>query len=287
MMQKEKHKKLTKNKLFLMGESFVQQFSLDSVTILSNGMVYSTLVAIVPCLTLIYAVLNLFGVLDPAVAFLEGYILEAFGETTGANLLSYLRVFTENAMSMGVVSLLSFFVTFVLLVDKVYTIVNRLYHTEKKGNVATRFLKYGGTILLGLLVVCFLIYFIGRFNPFALAGKLGFPALSAFERAFRGIMPLAILFFSLFGIIVMVPNTKVRFQSAVLGSAVGTVGVTILTRIFKIVVAFSVKYSVIYGSMAALLFFFMFLSYLWKIIFCSVVLSYVHQCTYYGVEYKL
>lgn len=278
-----------RNRLVLFGKSIAEQFSLDSVTILSNGMVYSTLLAIVPCLTLIYAVMNFFGVLDPVVLYLEKFLVQAFGESTGANLIVYLRTFTENAMSMGIVSILSFFVTFILLIDKIYTIINRIFHTDKAGNLATRYLKYAATIVVGLLAVAFLIYFVGRFNTLSLSlgSRLGLPELTRFEELFMDIMPLAMCFGALFAVISIVPNCKVRFGSALLGAGFGTVGIWLLSILFRFVVMSSVKYSIIYGSLATLLFFFMYLSYLWKIIFFSVLLSYVHQCTFFGVEYKL
>ena len=61
----------------------------------------------------------------------------------------------------------------------------------------------------------------------------------------------------------------------------------VLSKVFQFVVSWSVKYSVIYGSLATLLFFFMFLSYLWKIIFAAVIVSYVHQTQTTGIEYEL
>lgn len=273
--------------LIRFAKSFAEQFSLDSASMLSNGMVYSTLVAIVPCLTFIYAVLNWFNVLDPVVSYLETFLVEVFGESQGANLVGYLNTFTQNAMSMGIVSILSFFVTFVLLIDKIYTVINRIYHTDKAGNLVTRYLKYAGAIIIGLVSVVFIIYFLGRFNALSLGGFLKLPELSRFELIFRGIMPLAMTFAAILGIIVVVPNCKVKLNSALIGSGVGTVGIWLLFKIFRFVVMRSVKYSIIYGSLATLLFFFMFLSYLWKIFFSAVLIAYVHQCEFYGVEYKL
>lgn len=287
-MPKKTVKDVSRRKgLIRFAKSFAEQFSLDSASMLSNGMVYSTLVAIVPCLTFIYAVLNWFNVLDPVVSYLETFLVEVFGESQGANLVGYLNTFTQNAMSMGIVSILSFFVTFVLLIDKIYTVINRIYHTDKAGNLVTRYLKYAGAIIIGLVSVVFIIYFLGRFNALSLGGLFKLPELSRFERIFRGVMPLAMTFAAILGIIVVVPNCKVKLNSALIGSGVGTVGIWLLFKIFRFVVMRSVKYSIIYGSLATLLFFFMFLSYLWKIFFSAVLIAYVHQCEFYGVEYKL
>ena len=274
-----------KRKLTGFAKTFFNEFSGSSVSMLSNGMVYSTLIAVVPCLALIYAVLNMFGVLEPVASLLETYILETFGESTGRSLVGYLNYFTKNAVSMGIVSILSFGVTFVLLIDKVYVIINKIYHVPKGGKLVTRYLKYVGVIIVGLAAIILAVFFVGRFNGLSMKLR-NLPDLSGVQRVFKFIIPFAILFGLMMALINFMPYVKVRFVSSLLGAAFGTVSIGILGFVFKFVVMKSVKYSVIYGSLATLMFFFMFLSYLWKLVFTSVILSYVHQNMTKGFEYK-
>ena len=283
-----KKKKLKKSLTGVVGyvRSFIEQFNEDSASMLSNGMVYSTLIAIIPCLAVIYAVLNMLGALDPVVALLEETILNTFGEGTGKSLVGYLNTFTSNAMGMGVVSILSFGLTFVLLIDKIFTVVNKIYHTPKKGRIVTRYLKYVGIILLGIGGIALMVYLVGRFNSISLKIR-NLPDLSSVQKVFRVVFTYAAIFGIMLAMICLIPNCKVRFLSGLIGAIVGTVGIAILVYVFKFVVKFSVKNSVIYGSLATLLFFFMFLSYLWKIVFAAVVVSYVHQTRTTGVKYEL
>ena len=150
---KAKIKKLTKSKPVGFAKDFLGEFGASSVSMLSDGMVYATLIAVVPCLALIYAVLNIFGVLDPVMEILQTYIVETFGEATGKSLVGYLNYFTKNAVSMGIVSILSFGVTFVLLIDKVFSIVNKIYHVEKGENIIIKYLKYVAVIVIGLAAI--------------------------------------------------------------------------------------------------------------------------------------
>lgn len=271
-------KKVRKNKVSLIAlfKSFFKQFGENSSSMLSDGMVYSTLIAIVPCLAVVYAVLSLFGVLDPVVSLLEEYVINTFGDGTGASLVNYINTFTENAVGMGIVSILSFGVTFVLLIDKIFTVINKIYNTKKGGNPVIRYLKYAGIIAIGLIGIVIAVFLIGRFN--ALSVKMrAIPQLSTFEKLIKTILPIAAIFGVMFAMITLIPNCKVNFTSGVIGAAFGTVGIFVLGFVFSFVVGRSVKYSVIYGSLATLMFSFMFLSYLWKIIFASVTLAYVHQ----------
>lgn len=282
---KEKIKKITKSKPVGFMKNFFGEFGASSVSMLSNGMVYATLIAVVPCLALIYAVLNLFGVLAPVMEILQTYIIETFGETTGKSLVGYLNYFTQNAVSMGIVSILSFGVTFVLLIDKVFSIVNKIYHVPKAESIVKRYLKYVGVIVIGLAAIVLAVFFVGRFNSLSLKLR-NLPDLSGVQKVFKAVIPFAALFGIMLALVCLVPYCKVRFLSGLIGAAVGTVGIGVLGMVFKFVVQRSVKYSVIYGSLATLMFFFMFLSYLWKLVFASVIVSYVHQNMTTGIEYK-
>ncbi len=268
-----------------LAKSFGEQFSESSVSMLANGMVYSTLIAVVPCLAVIYTVLNLFNVLDPFVALLEEWIIQTFGSGTGASLVNYIRMFTQNAMGMGIISILSFGVTFILLVDKLFTCVNKIYHTSNGKNIALRYVKYTGIILASLLVMVGLVLFIVRFNSLSL--KMRDIDMSGIQKVTNKLIPVGLLFGLLLLINLFVPNCKVRFKSALIGAIAGTVGLGILLFIFQFVVQRSVKYSVIYGSLATLMFFFLFLAYMWKILFGAITLAYVHQSQTVGVEYHI
>lgn len=266
--------------------SFFEQINEDSAMMLSNGMVYATLLALVPCLAVIYAVLNRLGLLGPVVAALEEAIMNTFGEGTGDTLVGYIRSFTSAAMGLGVLSILSFGLTFVLLIDKIYTVVNKFWHSPPKGKIVIRYLKYIVVIIMGIAGIALFVFLVGRFNTLT-ARLMKRPELSMFEKTVGKVFPVAIVFGILLAMICMIPNCKVRFRSGFIGAVFGTVGIYILCYVFKLVVRYSVRYSLIYGSLATLLFFFMFLSYLWKIIFAAIIVSYVHQARTVGVEYQI
>ncbi len=266
--------------------SFIDQLNEDSAMLLSNGMVYSTLLALVPCLAVIYAVLNRLGALEPFVAVIEETIMNTFGEGTGNTLVGYIRAFTTNAMGLGVLSILSFSLTFVLLIDKIYTVVTKIWHTPPKGKLVVRYLKYIVVIILGMVGIALFVFLVGRFNSLSLRLR-HLPKLSVLEQILGKTFSIAIVFGILLAMIYLIPNCKVRFRSGLVGAVFGTVGIVILSYVFKIVVRYSVRYSLIYGSLATLLFFFMFLSYFWKIVFAAMIISYVHQARTVGVEYEL
>ena len=284
MLSKENNKHSLS--LVKLGKSFGEQFSESSASMLANGMVYSTLIAVVPCLAVIYTVLNVFGVLDPFMALIEDWVVQTFGSDTGANLVGYLRVFTQNAMGTGIISILSFSVTFILLIDKLFTCVNKIFHANKQGNPVLRYVKYVGIIAVAILSIVVMVYTTVRFNSLSLEIR-GIDALSKVQKLINRVVPYGMVFGLMLLVNLFVPNVQVRFKSALVGSVFWSVGVVGLLFIFQFVVQKSVKYSVIYGSLATLMFFFLFLSYFWKIVFASITLTYVFQSETSGIAYHI
>ena len=62
----------------------------DNVDILASGLVYSTLVSFVPCFTFIFAVVQLFGVLQPLIDILVELLYQAMGAAMSKQIIEAL-----------------------------------------------------------------------------------------------------------------------------------------------------------------------------------------------------
>jgi membrane protein len=250
----------------------LSRFSDDNVVMMSNSMVYSSLVALIPCLAFVYTFLSHLGFTEPVIKLVEQFLLETFGTENGNVLIEYLNKFLNNAMSLGIISFLSFFVTFLLLIDTLHVTLNKIFHCSNKSNIAVRLGKYAISMIVGMIVIALSVTFYTR----VLASWLPFGGASVpseLESVCTQLISKAIGYFTLFGLLYYLPDTPVLARSAANGAAFGGILVYLLEYGFKLVVKFSVSKFVIYGSLAAVLFFFMFLSWLWRIIFTSAVFT--------------
>ena len=127
----------------------------DNVNLLASGMVYSTLIAIVPCITFLSAFLSAFGALEPFLSVLSEWICDTFGETTGQSVMNSIVTFTGSAMSLGVVGLVSFIITGMFLVNKIYSLINHIFRTEPSEGTMKRFIL----ILIFLIVLTVVLTF--------------------------------------------------------------------------------------------------------------------------------
>ena len=248
--------------------------SKDNLTMIASGMVYSTLIAIVPCLTFLFAFLSAFGVLQPFMNIIGFVLHDTFGEQTGDELIAYIQQFSSNAMSLGVVGLVSFIITGILLVDKIYIATNNIFHTKPSTGTMRRFTTFLTFLIVGafLIVVSFALQSMlqNTLSRIAIGTERPKGVLSIF-------MPYIVIWLFLFLLYKAVPSAKIRFGAASVGAFTGVISLSIASRIFSIITKWMVSYSVIYGSMASILIALLFLFVSWFIILFSAEIVYVYQ----------
>lgn len=251
----------------------------SNVSLMSSGLVYSTLVALVPCITFFMAFLTVFDLIAPFMSALSALFDDLFGTVLGGQLLALINQFSSNAMGLGVFGLVSFIITATMLVNKVYTVLNQIFRTQPSTGSFKRFTTFLSFLILA--VVCLALFLAVNSSLMTmitnqLAGDE--PGSSSVVSQLAGaLLSFTVATLLLFLLFYFVPNTKVRSRSALLGSVVGAFSLIILFNVFKMIVSRMVSYSVIYGSLASLFFVLLFLYVCWYIILTSAEIIYVHQ----------
>lgn len=255
----------------------IKQIGRDNINLLASGMVYSTLIAIVPCITFLSAFLSAFGALEPFLSVLSEWMRDTFGDATGSSVMRAVVKFTGSAMSLGVVGLVSFIITGMFLVNKIYSLVNHIFRTEPTEGTMKRFVL----ILIFLIVFTVVLTF-----AFALGNTIhdkaytlmGIDVKNGNMREYlRPFAQIAVVFFVFFFLICFVPNAKINASASISGAALGTVLAYISTFIFTRVISYTVSYSVIYGSLASILFVLLYLYIIWYLVVFVMEVTYIYQ----------
>ena len=247
----------------------------DNILNSASGLVYSTLLAIVPALTFLFTFFNALGVLGPLVDVLNLWFVELAGAEAGSELMSMINHYTRNATSLGVVGLISFLVTMVLLVNKAWSVINKIYRSSRNSNPVKRFAGFLTFLIVASLLLAAYVSMESALTSWYFK-ILGIPIGRGFG-ALRTFGPTLIIALIIFLLIYFVPNTKVRFNAALLGSVSGMVIITVFNKFTSLLTRMATNFSVIYGSFAAVFLFLFFCYVFWATIFFSVELAYVFQ----------
>ena len=242
------------------------------------SLVYTTLLSMVPLLAISFSVLKGFGVHNQIEPLMLG-VLEPLGDN-GVEITERVREFVENIKAgvLGSLGLGLLVYTVISLMQKIERAFNYVWYVTRPRSFVQRFSDYVSVIVIGPLLVFSslgvtatvmnhdLVTTMTAIQPvghlLALAGKL-LPYV---------LIVLAFTFVNLF-----MPNTKVRFRSALVGALVAGVLWQLTGWVFASFIVGSAKYTAIYTGFATLIFFMIWLYLGWLILLVGTSISFYHQ----------
>ena len=160
MSNEKKEKELTSwwGNYYKVLKNVLKGLSIENITILASGLVYSTLIALNPCLTFLCTFLSSFDALQSFFENLTIWLTNTFGDEASAEILSELVNYSANAMRLGAIGLVSYFYTGILLVNKIYRVINQIYKTRPQNGVVKRYGTFVIFLIMSLLFLWIVIH---------------------------------------------------------------------------------------------------------------------------------
>ncbi len=232
------------------------------VQFLAASLAFSTVVSIVPLMAVSLSVFKAYGGAKILMARIEPFILENFVEASGVHISEMIKSSIQNIESgvLGVTGSIFLFFTSTRLLLSLETAVDRVWDERVS---PFRFKK---------LLVYWIFLFVG---PLILAIAIGF--WGSRETGLHHLAPrhtLAFLFtiIILFCLYAYVPKRTVRWRWALLSSFLATVAIALAQHFYAQVTTQLLRYNKIYGSLAAVPVFLIWILILWWIFFIGVAL---------------
>ena len=260
----------------------VRDLAQGQLTLRAMGLVYTTLLSIVPLLAISFSVLKAFGVYSQIRPMLLSF-LEPLGEK-GVEITARIMGFIENINGgvLGSVGLALLLYTAVSLVQKVEESCNFIWHVSQGRSFAERFSRYLSALLVGPLLVFSAIGIsaavagLGVVREAMQVEAIGWVAVQTGR-----LLPYVLVIGAFTFVYVFIPNTKVRIGPALVGGLVGGFVWQSAAWGFAQFAASATNFSAIYSSFAILILFMLWLYLNWLILlFGSSVSFYVQHPEY-------
>ncbi len=242
------------------------------------SLVYTTLLSLVPLLAVSFSVLKAFGVHNQIKPLLLT-ILAPLG-AQGVEITDNVIGFVEN-MEVGVlgaVGLSLLFYTVVSLIQKIESAFNFAWRVAQSRPLAQRFSQYLGVLMVGPILVFSAMALTGTLLSSELAGSL--LSVQPFGMLFGllgKLLPYVLVIAAFTFIYVYIPNTKVRFGSALLGATVAGLIWQTGGWAFGSFIASSTHYTAIYASFAIVILFMIWLYLSWLILLLGASIAFYFQ----------
>lgn len=252
-------------------------FKTDRCSLRASALTFFSIISIVPAFALAFGIAKGFGLEQ----VMEQRLTSALAghEEVADRVVQFARSLLENARGgvmagVGVVILLW---TILKVLDNIERSFNEIWGVKEPRTLVRKFTDYLAVMLVGpiLLVISgsATVFVATRIETFLGDMALLGPAVHLLLRLLPYCVGWALFTF----VYIFMPNTRVRFTSALFG---GIIAGTFYQIVQWLYVSFQVgvtRYSAIYGSFAVLPLFLMWLQVTWLVVLFGAELSFAHQ----------
>jgi membrane protein len=227
---------------------------------------YTSLLAMVPLLAVIFGVVAAFPVFGQVSENLQSFIFANFIPAAGEQIEPYLNTFLKSVSSLTLPGTIFLIITALLLMFRIEVAFNRIWRVNRARTLINRIVMYWAVLTLGPILTGAAI---------ALSAQKVLTTLRIEEGLAAGWNQLGIFFlvWVIFTMIfVLVPNRRVQFRDALVGAFLSTVLFEAAKLGFVTYVS-NTNYSVIYGALATIPIFLFWLYIVWAVILFGASLA--------------
>jgi membrane protein len=251
------------------------QFTRDTVVVRASGMAYTTLLAIVPLMAVLFSVMSAFSQFAEFKDQIQSWIFTQIVPAKSDELLVYINQFTANTKALGVFSAFFLFITSIMLFDNIEKNFNALWNVTRKRSFIKRFMTFSNVLMWGPIFFAMSFYVSGKLR--LMFSTAAFIEIGWLTRFTFGMLPYVFTMFGFSLMLLVIPATKVKLKSALLGGAIGGAIWEVAKILFTHTTAKSITYNAIYGSLAVVPIFLVWLYLTWIIALLACEISYVHH----------
>jgi len=227
---------------------------------------YTSLLAMVPLLAVIVGVVAAFPVFGDVSEKLQTFIFANFLPAAGEQIEPYLNTFLGSVSSLTLPGTIFLIITALLLMVRIEVAFNRVWRVDRARTLMNRIIMYWSVLTLGPILTGAAV---------ALSAQNVITNLVIGEGLAPGWYHLGIFFltwmvFTMF--FVLVPNRRVPFRNALVGAFLSAVLFDVAKLGFVAYVS-NANYSVIYGALATIPIFLLWLYIVWAVILFGASLA--------------
>lgn len=254
----------------------IHAFIEDRCTRHAAALAFSSLLALAPLLAIGFSLLSVFTSFETLGKTLEDFIYQYLVPNAGIEIREYLTSFAQQAGKLTAVGLSSFFVTALLLLSNIENSLNDIWKSDERRSFSQRVLIYWAMVTLGPILMgaslsmSTYVLSLNVFGDIEGSKALGSSALKALPWVFE-----TLAFFLLY---IVMPNSPIKWRYALAGALVAMIFFELTKRGFSIFILNFNNYEVIYGALATLPIFLIWIYLSWIVTLLGAeVVSVLHQ----------
>lgn len=231
--------------IFELPVAILKRFRSDRLPRHASALAFSSLLALAPMMAIALSMLSLFSSFEDMGGAVENFIYQFLVPAAGDDVKVYLDQFASRAGKLTAVGAGAFFLTALLLLSNIESSFNDIWGIEEGRTLGQKLTVYWAMVTLGPLLM-----------GASLTMSTYFLSLSAFtgQAATLGAFVIPVLLESMAFLLLylVMPNVRVSLMHALVGALVASFLFELTKRAFATYVGNFANYEVVYGALAAL-----------------------------------
>ncbi|HEY6529615.1 MAG TPA: YihY family inner membrane protein, partial [Cellvibrionaceae bacterium] len=231
------------------------------------ALTYMTLFALVPLMTVSYAVFSMVPEFAGVASQVEKFLFSHFVPESSAVIQSYLSSFYQQAQKLTWIGVVFLGITAFLMLGDIERTFNRIWGVRRGRRGLNKYLLYWAVLSIGPLLIgsAFVI------STYVVSSKYWMWGGSVIWSPFVAVFPLILTATAFSLLFITVPNCSVPIKYGVIGGVSAALGFELLKFFFGLAVT-NANFQFIYGAFAALPLFLLWLNFLWMTVLLGALL---------------
>ena len=235
----------------------------------AGSLTYTTLLALVPLITVALALSSAFPAFQQAIDALGRFVAGQLLPEGSARVTREIAAFAENAARVTTVGLVILAVVALMLMLTVDEVLNRIFRVQRRRHLGRRLVVYWAVLTLGPVLIGASL----SMTSFLVGSSLGMLALGGFAKAALALLTFLFTCAALTMLYLVVPFRQIEVRHALAGGIVAGVIFEIAKRGFALFVANFPTYTLVYGAFAAFPIFLIWLYLSWVVVLFGATLT--------------
>ena len=235
----------------------------DQLAQVAGSLTFTTLLALVPFITIALGLFTAFPIFDQMRDALEEFLLDnLLPDHASSSLMTHITEFSKKAAGLTAAGVFALGVTAIMMMQTIDRAFNAIWRVPHPRPLAQRILVYWAAVSLGpiligggLLITSYLV-----------SSSLGWlPGGDWVSNVLLGLIPLSLTTLAFTLLYTAVPNCDVQWRYAAVGGLVAAIGFEAMKNLFGAYIAEFPTYHLIYGAFAAIPIFLMWVYLSWLV----------------------
>lgn len=249
----------------------VRRFYDDRCLQIASSLTFTTLLSIVPMVTVALWIVAAFPVFGEMTAAIQTFVLENMVPNSAETIVGYTQQFSKNAAKLTAVGIGFLAVTSIMLLLTIERAFNDIWRVRRPRSVIQRVFVYWTLISVGPILIGASLSLTSWFVGQAVGLVRGLPYAAQVLLTVVPVLLTAIAFSLLY---IAMPNRRIRLRDALVGGLLGAIVFEVTKRAFAFYIAQFPTYTLVYGAFASVPIFLVWVYVSWLIvIFAAVVVA--------------